>query len=588
MKKIGTNELRELYLQFFESKGHVRIPGAPLVPENDPSVLFTTAGMHPLVPYLKGAAHPAGRRLTNAQKCLRTKDIEAVGDSTHATVFEMLGNWSLGDYFKEEAISWSWEFLTGKKWLGIDTDYMAVSVFSGDDDAPRDMESAKGWQQLGMPERRIAFLGKEDNWWPAGGGAPGPQGPDTEMFFWTGPGKPPATFDPANTFWVEIWNDVFMQYDRSGGGQLSELRQKNVDTGMGLERVVMVLNALKSIYEIDSFQELMRLIHTASVNDDERSRRIVADHLKAAVFLLGDSNPVLPANTDQGYVLRRLIRRAVRSARLLGAADIPHVFVAAAGIVIDEFAGVYPSLMANRDLVERELAIEVKNFMATLDYGLKKIEEYLQNRSDLNGQQAFELFTTYGFPLEMQIEEATKRGTTVDTEGFMREMEKHRTLSRTAAAGKFKGGLADTSPQSVRYHTATHLLHQALRDVLGKHVLQRGSNITPERLRFDFSHPEKLTDVERERVAAIVNKKIQADLPVVRREMTVDEAKSAGALGVFEERYGDRVSVYSVGDYSREICGGPHVARTGEMGVFRIVKEESAGAGVRRIKAVLT
>lgn len=587
MAAITTNELREKFLAFFESKGHTAIPSAPLKPEHDPSVLFTTAGMHPLVPYLKGEAHPAGKRLTDAQKCLRTTDIDEVGDATHATVFEMLGNWSLGDYFKKEAIAWSWEFLTDTQWLGLDPNYLAVSVFGGNNDAPCDDESAEIWIGLGVPTERIAYLGADDNWWPAGGKHMGPQGPDTEMFYWTGTEAPPQAFDPADPRWVEIWNDVFMQFNRLEDGSLEDLPQKNVDTGMGLERTVMVLNGMRSIYEIDSFQPLLRLIDQHTTDSDERHRRIVADHVKAATFLLGDKEPIFPSNTDQGYVLRRLIRRAVRSARLLGVTDIPRFLRTGSELMIEQYGEQYQSIGLHRQIIQREIEVEAEKFLKTLDKGLVKISQYLQNRPDINGHQAFELFTTYGIPIEMQIEEAKKHGATIALDEFEKEMQKHRALSRTAAAGKFKGGLADHSETSIKYHTATHLLHQALRDVLGDHVFQKGSNITAERLRFDFSHPDKMAPEQITAVEAAVNAQITADLPISREEMTVQEAKDRGALGLFEQKYGESVSVYSIGDYSCEICGGPHVDRTGGLGHFRIAKEESAGAGVRRIKAVL-
>lgn len=593
MKSISSSQLRELYQKFFEGKGHVRIPSAPLVPENDPSVLFTTAGMHPLVSYLKGQPHPAGKRLTNVQKCLRTTDIDAVGDATHATVFEMLGNWSLGDYFKEEAIAWSWEFLTSADCLNIAPDYLAVSVFGGDAGIPRDDESARIWSALGVPKERIAYLGSDDNWWPAGGQALGPQGPDTEMFYWTGGNNPPRRFDPADPRWVEIWNDVFMQYNRASSGALEELSGRNVDTGMGIERTVMALAGVPSIYDIDSYQPLMQLVrertHHADSNEIVRHQRILADHLKAAVFVLADEHPVTPAKTERGYVLRRLIRRAIRSARML---DIEAVSVMRDGLelLVGVYGAAYPTLARQAARAWSTLKQEIERFEATLSRGLKEFERAVRDKSpgeDLAGRDAWRLYETYGFPIELTEELAREGKFGVDRRGFEEARGAHRARSKHAAAGKFSGGLADHSAQAIKYHTATHLLHQALRDVLGAHVLQRGSNITRERLRFDFSHPVALTRAQLAAVEHVVNQRIAENLPVRREAMTVREAQQRGALGLFTEKYGELVSVYSIGDYSREICGGPHVARTGEIGHFRITKEESAGAGVRRVRAVV-
>lgn len=585
MRKISTNELRELYQKFFESKGHVRIPSAPLVPENDPSVLFTTAGMHPLVPYLKGQPHPAGKRLTDVQKSLRTTDIDEVGDATHATVFEMLGNWSLGDYFKKEAIAWSYEFLTSQDWLGINPNYLAVSIFAGNESAPRDDESAAAWKNLGIPEGRNAYLGVDDNWWPTGGKQVGPQGPDTEMFFWTGKERPPEKFGPSDKRWVEIWNDVFLQFNRDEKGNLRPLPQQNVDTGMGLERMVMILNGSTSIYEIDSFQPLMKLISDAAKQPDVRHARILADHIKAATFILADEHPVEPSNTQRGYVLRRIIRRAVRSARQIGIEDPAEFILIGQKIITEQYQQVYSSLQSNFTSAQERLRKEIEKFESILDHGrgfdLPKV---------VSGSFASSLATTHGFPVELTKEMALEQGKALSPnfdQEFAQDQQAHQQKSRTAAAGLFKGGLADHSEKSVHYHTATHLLHQALRDVLGRHVFQKGSNITPERLRFDFSHTQKMSPEEIQRVEETVNEKIQADLPVQREEMTVAEAKAKGALGLFEGKYGDRVSVYVIGNYSKEICGGPHVNRTGELGQFKILKEESAGGGIRRIKAVL-
>jgi alanyl-tRNA synthetase len=589
MKKLSTNELRELYQQFFEEKRHARISSAPLVPENDPSVLFTTAGMHPLVPYLKGQPHPAGKRLVNVQKCLRTTDIDEVGDASHGTVFEMLGNWSLGDYFKEKAITLSWEFLTKQDWLGIDPDYLAVSVFGGDENNERDQESYQIWKSLGLTDERIVFLDKKENWWPAGGKAPGPQGPDTEMFFWTGKDSPPKEFDPNNTTWVEIWNDVFMEFNRNDDGEYEPLPQQNVDTGMGLERTVMVLNGLDSIYKIDSYQKLMKIITSYRTNTDEKQTRILADHIKAATFVLGDERPVVPSKSEQGYVLRRIIRRAVRAGRLLGIENINEVMRMGAEAVLEEYQAFYPSLMEQKEMMMVELAREIDRFKSALDRGLKELDKTgFKWEKEIPGETVFRLYESYGFPIELTEEIAKEKGLGIDKVGFEKALEKHKEVSRTATSGKFSGGLADHSEQSVRYHTATHLLHQALKDVLGTHIKQRGSNITPERLRFDFMHDVKMTPEQIQQVEEIINEKIKESLIVKREEMTVEQAKEVGAVGLFGHKYGEKISMYTIGDYSKEICGGPHVKNTKELGLFKIKKEESAGAGIRRIKAILT
>ena len=590
-KALTTDELRTKFREFFESKGHSWIPSASLIPENDPSVLFTTAGMHPLVPYLQGEQHPAGQRLADVQKCLRTTDIDDVGDATHATLFEMLGNWSLGDYFKQDAITWSWEFLTSSDWLGIDPANLAVSVFGGDQSTSRDEESAAIWQEVGVPTSRIAYLGVADNWWPAYEADPpsGPQGPDTEIFYWISSEPAPASFDPQDDRWVEIWNNVFMQFNRGEDGALTDLPQQNVDTGMGLERVVMTLNGFSSVYEIDTFEPLMAKISAESTTPDVRHQRILADHIKAATFLLADEHPVQPSNTDQGYVLRRLIRRATRSAKQLG---LNPTDIMSFGLehIVNTYQLAYPSLAAGHEVARSELLTEIERFEAALERGLRELETLtakLSPGAQLSGEQVFHLYQTHGFPLELTIEIAAERGFTVDEAAYEAELTKHQDASRQATAGKFAGGLADHSEMSVKYHTATHLLHQALRDVLGDHVFQKGSNITAKRLRFDFSHPEKLTDEERTAVEAAVNEVIGRDLPVTREEMSVPEAKERGALGLFEDKYQDTVSVYTMGDYSCEICGGPHVEHTGVLGTFKITKEESAGSGIRRIKAVL-
>ena len=586
---VLASEIRNKYLEFFKSKGHTIIPSASLIPENDPTVLFTTAGMHPLVPYLLGETHPGGSRVTSAQKCIRTGDIDEVGDPTHLTFFEMMGNWSFGDYFKKEAIQWSFEFLTSKEWLGMDKNMLAVSVFAGDEDAPFDAEAFEIWKSLGISERRIAKLPKKNNWWgPAG--ETGPCGPDTEMFYWTGnPNEIPESFNDDNPLWVEIWNDVFMQYFKNKDGNFEPLKQKNVDTGMGLERVTAILNGV-SVYEIDTFKPIIARIEELSgkkygeSEEVKKAMRIIADHLRAATFILGDPRGVTPSNVGQGYVLRRIIRRAIRYGKLLG---IQHAFTAdIADVTVRAFADTYSELAINQNKIFAELSAEEKKFSVALDKGLKEFSRL----THVDGKVAFDLYQSYGFPIELTEELSKERGFTVDKELFAAEFKKHQDLSRTASAGTFKGGLADNSEEVTKYHTTTHLLHQALRDVLGPHVEQKGSNITAERLRFDFSHPAKMTPEEIAKVEAIVNENIKKDLPVHFEMLTVDEAKARGAIGLFEDKYaklGNKIKVYFIGDYSREICGGPHVEHTGQIGGIKIQKEEAVSAGVRRIRAVL-
>ncbi len=596
---MKASELRSKYIDFFVSKGHKVIKSSSLVPENDPTVLFTTAGMHPLVPFLVGEKHPLGMRLVDVQKCVRTGDIDEVGDNTHLTFFEMLGNWSLGDYFKKEAIEWSFEFLTSEKWLGIPLERLAFTVFAGDETVPRDLEAFEIWKGLGVPETRIAFLGRKDNWWgPAG--QTGPCGPDTEMFYWVGDEEAPDVFDPSNKQWVEIWNDVFMQYNKQAvsgkpvsGKQNPEyeyvpLVQKNVDTGMGLERVITVLAGKKSVYETEIFAGILGAIRELATERDVRGERIIADHLRAATFMAGDG--VTPSNLDQGYVMRRLIRRAVRQGKKLG---INQAFThSIAKVVIEEFGSAYEELAQKKDEILQIFAQEEERFMRTLQQGLKEFEKISGNilehgGKSLSGRLAFKLYDTYGFPIEMTRDLAQESGLEVNISEFEEAYRQHQDLSRQGSEKKFKGGLADHEVETTRLHTATHLLHQALRNVLGNHVCQKGSNITVERLRFDFTHPEKMTAEQLAEVEKLVNQKIQAALPIVCEESSVDEAKLKGAIGLFTEKYGAKVKVYSVGDFSREICGGPHVANTSELGVFKILKEESSSAGVRRIKAVL-
>lgn len=585
---IRSKELRKKYLKFFEEKGHQVIPSASLIPENDPSVLFTTAGMHPLVPFLMGEKHPGGKRLVNFQKCIRTGDIDEVGDQWHLTFFEMLGNWSLGGYGKKEAIEWSYEFLTAKKWLGIGADKLAVSVFMGDDDAPFDEEAYHIWQGLGIDENRIYRYGKKDNWWgPAG--ASGPCGPDTEIFYISDQEPCGADCQPSCSCgkYVEIWNNVFMEYNKMVDGKYEVLKEKNVDTGMGVERTVAVLNNYS-----DNYQELLKPVvekieklSGKKYGEAKLSMRVMADHLRSATFIMGDDLGIGPSNLEQGYVVRKLIRRAIRHGRMIG---IKENFTHQIGeVVIKTMRDVYPELGRNKEFVADSFKLEEEKFSRTLQKGLAAFAKAMQGEKKIEGKMVFDLFQSYGFPLELTRELAVEKGLEIDEKGFNREFQKHQELSRTASAGKFKGGLGEHSEMTIKYHTATHLLHEALRQVLGEHVAQKGSNITDERLRFDFSHREKMSDEEKKKVEKIVNQKIKEDLKVGCEEMSVDEAKKKGALGLFSDKYGDRVKVYSVGDFSKEICGGPHVESTGTMGIFRIKKEEASSAGVRRIKAVL-
>ena len=593
MKQITSAQLREMFQQFMESKGHHRIPSASVIPENDPTVLFTTAGMHPLVPYLMGTPHPAGTRLTDVQKCIRTGDIDDVGDPSHLPFFEMLGNWSLGDYFKKEMIPWSWEFLTGEKYLGLDPDKLAFTVFEGDEDCPRDEEAANLWRSCGVKDDHLFYLPKEHNWWgPAG--ITGPCGPDTEMFIITkkpcGPNCSPACHCGA---YLEIWNDVFMQYNKQKDGTFIPLKQKNVDTGMGLERTICVLTGKKTVYETDAFTDILAKIAELSGKeygaDEETTKafRIIADHMRTSTFILGDDRGVSPSNTDQGYILRRLIRRAVRYGMQLG---MPDGFTCEiAKVIINQYKNAYPELERNAAFVIDQLTLEEGRFARTLKQGNKEFDKVASRAADgkIDGETAFHLYDTYGFPIEMTVELAKERNLTVDTAGFEEAFRKHQELSHQGAEQKFKGGLADTSEETARLHTATHLLHAALRKVLGDEVAQKGSNITAERLRFDFSFGRKVTKDELAQVEKMVNEAIQAKVPVVCEEMTVPEAKEKGAIGLFESKYGEKVRTYKMGDYSFEICGGPHAQNTGDLGTFKIQKEESSSAGVRRIKAVL-
>ncbi len=591
MKKITSEQLRKLYLDFYAERGHAVISSASLIPENDPTVLFTTAGMHPLVPYLLGEKHPAGNRLTDVQICVRTGDIDEVGDASHCTFFEMLGSWSLGDYFKKDAIKWSYE-LAEK--LGFDRDKFAVTVFAGDEVCPRDEESAECWRAVGVKEENIFFLDRKHNWWgPAG--ITGPCGPDTEMFVDTG--KPACCEDcsPACDCgkYLEIGNDVFMQYFKDADGNFRPLEKKNVDQGMGLERMLCILNGYTSVYETDLFDFAIARLEELSGKkygeDGEATAamRIIADHTRTATFMLGDVKAISPSNVDQGYVLRRLIRRAMRYCRVLGV-DFSALTVLAE-MFADKYSSVYPNIGESKDRIIAELAAERDKFAKTIEQGLREFDKILTHIpvGTFPGKTAFRLYDTFGFPIEMTEELAAERGYTLDREGYEKAFREHQEKSKAGAEQKFKGGLADGGEATARLHSATHLLGYALRKVLcDDGIVQRGSNITPERLRFDFNFPRPLTDEEIAAVEKEVNAEIAAAVPVVCEEMTVDEARASGAMGVFGDRYGDVVKVYTIG-HSKEICGGPHAANTGELGKFRIVKEQSSSAGVRRIKAVL-
>ncbi len=592
---MRAEELREMFLGFFESKGHTRISGASLIPENDPTVLFTTAGMHPLVPYLLGETHPAGTRLTDCQKCIRTGDIDEVGDASHLTFFEMLGNWSLGDYFKEEAIVWSHEFLTSSEYLGFNPDKLSVTVFEGNDAVARDDESMVIWKKLGIPEERIFALPMKDNWWgPAG--TTGPCGPDTEMFIDTGKAACGANCKPGCSCgkYFEIWNDVFMQYEKTDDGSYIQLKQSNVDTGMGVERTIAMLQGQNTVFNTELFKPIMDTISELSgkhsTAETELAFRVIADHIRSAVFVLGDVRAVSPGNLGQGYVLRRLIRRSVRYAKQLGLNE--GFSKPVAECIIDNYKKAYPELDASSGRIITELVDEETKFEKTLNSGMGELNKIISrmkeyNQTTLPGRVAFKLYDTSGFPLEFTEEICAENGFEVDKAGFDKAFEKHKAVSRQGAEKAFKGGLADASEETTKLHTATHLLHQALKTVLGDHVQQKGSNINVDRLRFDFSHPAKMTQEEKEQVEALVNDAIKADYVVDMDTMTIEEAKEQGAIALFTAKYDEQVKVYTMGDFSKEVCGGPHVERTGSLGRFKIKKEGSSSAGVRRIKAVL-
>jgi len=587
---MNARDLKNKFVTFFINKNHREIPSARLVPENDPTTLFISAGIQPLVPYFLGKKHPSGSRLVNVQKCVRTGDIEEVGDAVHHTFFEMLGNWSLGDYFKNEIVPWSYEFLT--KALNISVNKLAVTCFFGDNDAPKDEETAKLWMDQGISPSRIAFLPKANNWWGPPG-VTGPCGTDTEMFYWTGSDPAPEIFNPKDNQWVEIWNDVLIQYFKNDQGKYEKLVQNNIDTGMGVERTLAVLNGYSDNYLADIWQPIIKQIENNSgkkYSENLIPIRIIADHIRSAVFIMSDG--VEPSNKESGYVLRRLIRRAIRQGKLLG---IENNFVVEIAKSVFEnqanFAGIYPELDQNKDKILQKLEDEETKFRRTLDNGLKELNKIINQKKQITCQEAFTLYESFGFPVEMIIEELAKYGLAINVCDFEKLKEEHQNKSRTLSAGKFKSGLADNSKVITQYHTATHMLHTALRQILGDHVQQCGSNITSERLRFDFTHPEKLTEDQLRQVSTIVNKKINESLQITCQVMPFSEAQKTGALAFFGSKYPENVSVYTVGDYtnyfSREVCTGPHVGNTSELGKFEIIKEESAGSGKRRIYAVL-
>jgi len=594
-KQLTANALRKKFIDFFVSKEHCQISGASLIPENDPTVLFTTAGMHPLVPYILGAEHPSGNKLCDYQKCIRTGDIDAVGDPHHLTFFEMLGNWSLGSYFKKEAIDFSYEFLT--KELNIDPEKLSVTVFAGDELVPRDEVAAAAWKKHGIPEERIYFLPREDNWWgPAG--ETGPCGPDSEMFIDTGREKCSENCRPGCSCgkYFEIWNDVFMGYKKLEDGSYVEMDRKCVDTGMGIERTIAILQGKKNVYETEVFTPIIEGIEELSQvkygqsEETDMSIRILADHIRTSCFILGDQRGIAPSNVGQGYILRRLIRRAIRHGRKIGMQEASLSILAK--IVVSLYKDAYPELSDNSEFIYKELEQEEDKFSKTLQKGekefLKMIPNILKGKAkQIPGRMAFKLYDTYGFPIELTKELAQENGLSVDEEGFKIAFEKHQKQSRSGAEQNFKGGLADHSEKTTALHTATHMLHQALRTVLGDHVGQKGSNITVDRLRFDFTHPEKLSAEELKKVEAIVNEEIEKNQEVVCETMTLEEAKAQGAIAFFDSKYGEQVKVYSIGSFSKEVCGGPHVSNTSEMGHFKIQKEQSSSAGVRRIKAIL-
>ncbi|MEA4977509.1 MAG: alanine--tRNA ligase [Methanomassiliicoccaceae archaeon] len=585
---MKAQELREAYVEFFRQRGHAFIRSAPLIPENDPTVLFTTAGMHPLVPYLLGEKHPEGKRLVDYQKCIRTGDIEEVGDASHLTFFEMLGNWSLGDYFKKESITFSYDFLINV--LKLRTEQISVTAFEGEGTIPRDDETAEIWNKLGIPKEQIYFYGRSDNWWgPAG--QTGPCGPDTEIFFDDGRPKCDPKCGPSCHCgkFTEIWNNVFMEYFKDAEGRFTPLKQKNVDTGMGLERVLRIMNGQETVYDTELFAGIIGTIEEITGKDyadDKRAFRIIADHIRAATFIMGDG--VVPAKVGQGYILRRLIRRASRYLSKLGVDGVEMCGIC--NVVINEYSASYPELERNRETILSSITAEEEKFHQTLRKGLRRFDEMAEGHvigSTLDGEQVFRLYDTFGFPIELTKELAEERGFNVDIGDFERRFKDHQDVSRAGSDQKFKGGLADNSEETTKLHTATHLLNAALRKFVDPNIVQKGSNITAERLRFDFNLDRKVTPEELKQVQDFINDIIVRDIPVVCEEMPYEEAKEHHAMGVFQDKYGEKVKVYTIGDASCEICGGPHVNSTGEIGGFKIMKEESSAAGVRRIKAIV-
>lgn len=590
MKKLTTHELKRLWLEFWTSKGYKTIPSASVVPENDATVLFTTAGMHPLVPYLLGEKHPMGDKLCDYQACIRTNDIDDVGDPSHCTFFEMLGNWTLGECNKREMIKNSFAFLTEK--LGIPKDRLAVSVYAGDENAPRDTEAHDAWVEAGLDDTQVFYLPKENNWWALGGGT-GPCGPDTEMFFDTGKPKCCDTCSPACDCgkYLEIWNDVFMQYYVKEAGQpVEKLARPNIDTGMGLERTVCVLNGVESVYDTGIFKDvidyLSKFANAPYVEENiKKSYRVICDHIRASVFIL--SSGITPAPVGQGYVLRRLIRRSVNHARKI--AIEKQQILEVAKIYVNEYQEYYPEIKEKQDLILKELDEEIEKFSKTIQLGQKEFEKvaFYSKDKTINGKTAFRLYDTFGFPLELTIEMAKEIGYNVDEEGYHKAFLEHQEKSRTAAAGTFKGGLSDTSDNTARLHTATHLLLAGLQKLFDENIVQKGSNITPERLRFDFNFPRKMLPEELKQLEDFVNDAIKKEIDVTCEEMTLDQARASGAKGIFANKYGDKVKVYTIGNVSKEICGGPHANNTRELKSFKIIKEESSSSGVRRIKAVI-
>lgn len=585
------SELRSMYLKFFKEKGHSVIASASLIPEDDPSVLFTSAGMHPLVPYLLGQKHPEGVRLTNVQKCIRTTDIEEVGDTTHLTFFEMLGNWSLGDYWKKEAITWSYEFLTSKKWLGFDPDKLSVTIFAGDDDSPRDDEAAEVWRSVGIPDERIYFFGKEDNWWIAGNS--GPCGPCSEMFIEVdempkcGPDCRPGCH--CGHF-VEVWNDVFVVFNKSEDGKYTPLKQQSIDTGMGVERTAAMLQGVPSVFDTEAFIPLIEKIKELSPmeefsEEEDTQIRIIADHVRSAIMIMADDRQIGPSNVEAGYIVRRLLRKAIHSSDRLNISK--GFMIDLTEIVVDMFKDIYKEVERNQEFIIKNLKAEEEKFRKTLTKALRRFDRIFQESNTITGQDAFLLFTSFGLPLEMTRDLAEERGIVIDMEQFTKQFEEHREKSRTATQGKFKGGLADHSEEITKLHTATHLLQTALRKVLGNEVTQNGSNITDERLRFDFTFSRKLTPEEVEEVEKMINDIIAQDLAVEQSFMKYDDAIAKGALAFFKENYGEEVSVYNIGEFSLELCGGPHVKSTKLLGKFKIAKQKKIGAGIVRIRAVL-